>query len=1084
MKRKIIVMCIALFIMGSYFHIQVHAEPDAKQTVAQTLGKTPRSAMKGIDLVYKEDWVYFINGNQQLERRHIKTQEKEILYKGNMTQINVMHGYIYGYVHSEDGAKQGIYKLNIEDKTYERISDKYAVNMIVIEDWVYFKEDDEVGILRMKTDGSLLEEVYNERASAFTVYGEHIYLSTDGMLARIDRDGEGFNTFDESYDYWSTFIIQDNHIYTLGDREDGSSLLKIALNGEKIEPIIEGFPPYYYDDIQLYDGHVYVEEDGNMLCTSFETYKEETVYGTSLMHEYIITDGQLIFSLETEDVGEIWQVDLDTMDEKRIVPKHYAHYDTLKSIVNQSEESYKAVKQSDYNMLMERGYFEDAEKTDLELRIQIDHAHETVSMHLDLLDVTMDYWFVDNDDMFMALNEDMQDLMPNQEEYAHFYGKDISQRNADIRNNSLFGDTDIFTLLRGATLRESQEQYIIYIKDGENSFDLLLGSDLGLTEDEGNLSSNTEVFMYVNKKSQLIERIKMKATGEDYSGKYHAKADITIQYNKGKVTIPQEFYNLIRQKEKSTTYIESANKAIEKEQYASAVKLSQQALDAYALNKEAYLVLGQVAYVQNDILEAIEHLTHYIGGHLNKESVEADVYETLAECYFSQGDYSNAIDSVYENMSRVDELSLRMNLIMGISQLELHNGYTASFYLDDVLAEEPLHEEALVGRIGAYVNTDEYKEAIALADEYTELLKESRAMWYYKGVAYYNIGNPEKGLELLKKSMAYPEEKNTNITEDAIHMYMAYIYCAIENYDQAEKHTKKISANGDDAYITNAKEALVDMIKYGRLPINKKLSSFVDDHYLYRKSIKNFEDKITAFDNKDNATPEEVKAFYDTIKLKDDPFTWLIQGEEFDRLMNETATEDVVYRQLDDRTEYIQINSFLPDTGNKAVEALENMEDTYDKDLVLDLRGNGGGAIQAAATILDALLGECTSVYLIDRDGETFEATSDMLYQPFRRIFVLMDEQSASSSEIVALSLKKFGDDVTLVGRKTYGKGVAQHIFIDRNNKTALFLVSNYWNVLQENIDGKGIQPDVVVEGENLEDYLDVIRGIDYREED
>ncbi len=88
--------------------------------------------------------------------------------------------------------------------------------------------------------------------------------------------------------------------------------------------------------------------------------------------------------------------------------------------------------------------------------------------------------------------------------------------------------------------------------------------------------------------------------------------------------------------------------------------------------------------------------------------------------------------------------------------------------------------------------------------------------------------------------------------------------------------------------------------------------------------------------------------------------------------MDETALEDVIYKQLDDKTEYIQINSFLPNTGNKAVEAIRNIVSSYDKDLILDLRGNGGGAIQAAATILDALLGECTSVYLIDRDGEIF----------------------------------------------------------------------------------------------------------------
>ncbi len=44
--------------------------------------------------------------------------------------------------------------------------------------------------------------------------------------------------------------------------------------------------------------------------------------------------------------------------------------------------------------------------------------------------------------------------------------------------------------------------------------------------------------------------------------------------------------------------------------------------------------------------------------------------------------------------------------------------------------------------------------------------------------------------------------------------------------------------------------------------------------------------------------------------------------------------------------------------------------------------------------------------------------------------------------------------------------------------------MSSYWNVLQENIDGKGIEPDVAVEGKALENYLEIIQGIEFVEED
>lgn len=1078
-------MCIALLIMGSYFHIQVNAEPESKQIISQELGKTHRSAMVGIDLVYKEDWVYFINDSKQLERRHNKTQEREILYDGEMTNINVINGYVYGFVLSDDAEKQGIYKLNLQDKALVRISDKYAVNLIVIDDWIYFKEDYEVGILRMKTDGSQLEEVYKGHASAYTVYGDHIYFTTDGKFARIGINGEGFHRYDDTYEYWSTFIIQDNSIYTIGDIDENSTLLKISLDGKKMEKVIEDFPYYYYD-IQFYDGYMYYEDDGNLLRTTLEAYNEETVYGTGLMNQYTISDGQLLFSLETEDLSEVWHVDLSTMSEKRVVPKHYAGYDELKKILSQSDEANKSIKQFGIKVLSEKYYTEDKEKTSIDMNLQVDNINDVVYMQVSLgifgmdMNMDMDYWFIDEDDLFIILGEEMQKLMQNNEKFMHFYGKDVSHKTAQMRSNDLFGDKDMFALLRGAKLRESSTQYIIQVKNNLNGLSYLFDEDLGLS-DSVDLAPNADMYIYINKKSQLVDRIKMKLASEDYIGSYTTTLELTTQYNKSTIKVPRELDNFLKQKEKSMPYIDSANKAFENKQYDSAIKYCKQAIETYSFNKEVYLIQGKVAYAKGEIEETILRLTDYIDKHQNTEYVKADVYDILAECYFSQGDYGNAIDSVYENMKRVDKSSLRMNLIMGISQLETNNGYIASYYLDDVLAVEPLHEEALVGRIGTHVNTNEYKLAVDLADEYEALLKKSRAMWYYKGVSYFKLGEAEKGLEVLKKSLNYPEEKNTNITKNSIYIYISHIYCAIEDYDNAETYIKKMT---DDDNLATWKDGLEAQIKYGRLPINKKLSGFVGDNYLYRKSIKNFDDKITAFDNKKNASPEEVKAFYDTIKLEEDPFTWLIQGEEFDRLMDETALEDVIYKQLDDKTEYIQINSFLPNTGNKAVEAIRNIVSSYDKDLILDLRGNGGGAIQAAATILDALLGECTSVYLIDRDGEIFEASSDEYYRSFRRIFVLMDEHSASSSEIVALSLKKFGDDVTLVGRKTYGKGVAQNVFIDRNNKTALFLVSSYWNVLQENIDGKGIEPDVAVEGKTLENYLEIIQGIEFVEED
>lgn len=97
-------------------------------------------------------------------------------------------------------------------------------------------------------------------------------------------------------------------------------------------------------------------------------------------------------------------------------------------------------------------------------------------------------------------------------------------------------------------------------------------------------------------------------------------------------------------------------------------------------------------------------------------------------------------------------------------------------------------------------------------------------MWYYKGVSYFKLGEAEKkGLEVLKKkSLNYPEEKNTNITKYSIYVYIAHIYCAIEDYDNAEAYIKKMTNDDSDEYLTTWKDGIEAQIEYGRLPINKK----------------------------------------------------------------------------------------------------------------------------------------------------------------------------------------------------------------------------------------------------------------------
>ena len=110
----------------------------------------------------------------------------------------------------------------------------------------------------------------------------------------------------------------------------------------------------------------------------------------------------------------------------------------------------------------------------------------------------------------------------------------------------------------------------------------------------------------------------------------------------------------------------------------------------------------------------------------------------------------------------------------------------------------------------------------------------------------------------------------------------------------------------------------------------------------------------------------------------------------------------------------------------------------------MDLRDNPGGLLFTAINILDTLLPECISSYTIDRNGymNTFKTSYD--HFPFKHIYLLVNEDSASASELVALSLKTYLPNVTIVGKNTFGKGVGQTVFENKENKYIIFLTDSF----------------------------------------
>jgi len=166
---------------------------------------------------------------------------------------------------------------------------------------------------------------------------------------------------------------------------------------------------------------------------------------------------------------------------------------------------------------------------------------------------------------------------------------------------------------------------------------------------------------------------------------------------------------------------------------------------------------------------------------------------------------------------------------------------------------------------------------------------------------------------------------------------------------------------------------------------------------------------------------------------------------------------------------YLRISSFsetTPQDVSRAITRIKRDNPSGLKGLVLDLRNNPGGVLEAGVAVADDFL---ESGVIVTADGRTPEARFRMDATPGDLIggaplVVLVNGGSASASEIVAGALKDHGRAL-LVGRRTYGKGSVQTVMPLSRGGAVKLTTSRYFTPSGASIHGKGIIPDIVEEG-------------------
>lgn len=171
----------------------------------------------------------------------------------------------------------------------------------------------------------------------------------------------------------------------------------------------------------------------------------------------------------------------------------------------------------------------------------------------------------------------------------------------------------------------------------------------------------------------------------------------------------------------------------------------------------------------------------------------------------------------------------------------------------------------------------------------------------------------------------------------------------------------------------------------------------------------------------------------------------------------------------DDGIGYLRLTQFGEDVYTDVKNALVGLQDQGMKALILDLRSNPGGALDQSIKIASMFIDRGRIVSVKGRTGQEQVYMREGRYYGDFPMIVLINEGSASASEIVSGALKDTGRAI-LVGEKTFGKGSVQSILPLPDEDGIKLTIAKYYTPSGVSIHGTGIEPDVKVE--ESDDYL------------
>jgi len=197
---------------------------------------------------------------------------------------------------------------------------------------------------------------------------------------------------------------------------------------------------------------------------------------------------------------------------------------------------------------------------------------------------------------------------------------------------------------------------------------------------------------------------------------------------------------------------------------------------------------------------------------------------------------------------------------------------------------------------------------------------------------------------------------------------------------------------------------------------------------------------------------------------------------EFELTREDIKVKDISYSgMLDSQTGYIRLTRFSRNSDKEMKQALRELLENNMTGLILDLRDNPGGLLNAAVNILDLFTDK--GDMLVWTEGKTqkskrkYESKTDPLVPSDLNITVLVNQGSASASEIVAGTLQDL-DRAVVVGRSTFGKGLVQTVFNIDKDRALKITTAKYYIPSGRLIQKPGYLPDDILADTTKQDSL------------